>query len=60
MKKILMPDEVEKRNVITEREIKVMVFSLTHLLECTGYSRSQYSAIKSVLPKLNKTLAAMK
>ena len=59
--KILMPDEAEKMNIITQKELKSVVKVLSDDVDQKSIpSRTDLSRIKSVLPKLQKSLDKMK
>ena len=57
--KVLMPDEVEKHNIITRRELQAILIALQPHGRALA-SRAQIKAMESVAPKIRRTLEGMK
>lgn len=56
--KILMPDEVEEKNIITKKELDIIIVALDRYLEyCSLKSKSDLAA--SAKRKIQKTLDKM-
>jgi hypothetical protein len=60
--KVLMPDEVKERNIITKSELQAIVKALNVAMDRPRHtlpSRSQLKAMETALPKICRTLAGM-
>lgn len=60
--KVLMPDEVKERNIITKSELQAVVKALTACLNERNFplaNRRDLKNMRSVLPKIEKTIQGM-
>lgn len=56
--KVLMPEEVREKNIITKRELQAILVALKPYGRINAF-RAQLKAMESVTPKIERVLAGM-